>query len=124
MAGRHRVPVFTENFAANLDSICLFLEPAGSTAFQRLLDRLFDDIVPTLCRYPQSGRLFLNHPVRSKEAKLLLRKLSALLKRGDELREFVVDDYLVLYLLRGTQAIFLSINHHRQLSFDLRRFWL
>ncbi len=123
MAGRRRTPVFTENFARNLDAIHLFLEPEGSAAFQRLLDRLFVDIVPTLCRYPQSGRMFLQHPVRSKEAQLLLRKLKALLKKGDELREFVVDDYLVLYLLRGSRIIFLSIKHHRQISFDLRRFW-
>ncbi|MGH7274153.1 MAG: type II toxin-antitoxin system RelE/ParE family toxin, partial [Nitrospiria bacterium] len=73
---------------------------------------------------PESGRMFLKHPVRSKEARLLLRKLSALLKKDDALREFVVDDYLVLYLLRKTQVIFLSIKHHRQLSFDLRHFWL
>ena len=124
MAGRRRTPVFTENFVQNLDAIRPFLEPAGSATLQRLLDRLFDDIVPTLCRYPQSGRMFLEHPVRSREAQTLLRKLKTLLKKGDELREFVVDDYLVLYLFHGSQVIFLSIKHHRQLSFDLRRFWL
>lgn len=95
MAGRRRTPVFTENFALHLDGIRFFLEPEGSAAFQHLLNRLFDTIVPTLCRHPQSGRLFLQHPVRSKEAQLLLRKLKTLLKKGDELREFVVDDYLV-----------------------------
>jgi hypothetical protein len=45
------------------------------------------------------------------------------LKKSDELREFVVDDYLVLYLLRGKRVVFLSVKHHRQLSFDLKRFW-
>jgi len=54
---------------------------------------------------------------------LKLRKLKALLKKDHELREFVLDDYLVLYLLQSRQVIFLSIKHHRQLSFDLRRFW-
>ncbi|HHT9135419.1 MAG TPA: type II toxin-antitoxin system RelE/ParE family toxin [Candidatus Avalokitesvara rifleensis] len=124
MASRRRLPVFTENFTRNLDSIGLFLEPEGTTAFQQLLGRLFDDIIPSLCQYPRSGRMFLQHPVRSKEAQVLLRRLKTLIKKGDELREFVVDDYLVLYLFRKTQVIFLSIKHHRQLSFDLRRFWL
>jgi len=46
-----------------------------------------------------------------------------MLARGDDLREFVVDDYLLLYLLRGDRIIFLAIKHHRQLSFDLDQFW-
>ncbi len=123
MAGRRRTAVFTENFTRNLDTIRLFLEPDGSAAFHHLFDRLFDDIVPTLSRFPQSGRNFLQHPIRSKEAKVLFRKLKTSIQKGDALREFVVDDYLVLYLLRGNQILFLSIKHHRQLSFDLRRFW-
>ena len=124
MAGRRRTPVFTENFARNLDAIQIFLGSEGSGAFQRLLDRLFSDLVPTLCRYPQSGRSFFKHAVCSQEARMLLRRLQSQLERRDDLREFVMDDYLVLYLLRGSRAIFLSIKHHRQLSFDLIRFWL
>jgi len=123
MAGRRRAPVFTESFANNLDSIRLFLEPEGRLAFRRLLDRLFDDIVPMLCRHPASGRRFLSHPVRSLEAQALATRLAGILARGDDLREFVVDDYLLLYLLRGDRIIFLAIKHHRQLSFDLDQFW-
>lgn len=124
MAGRRRTPVFTENFAENLDTIRLFVKSEGGTAFHRLLDRLFNEIIPTLCRFPRSGRIFLQQLARSREARTLLRKLKSFLKRGDELREYVVDDYLVLYLVRENQVIFLSIKHHRQLSFDLHRFWL
>jgi plasmid stabilization system protein ParE len=123
MAARVR-PYFTENFAANLDSVSLFLEPEGRSAFRRLLDRLFNDIVPTLCRFPQSGRSLLGHVVRSVEAQALLDRLEASLRNGDDLREFVVDDYVVLYLVRRNRIYFLAIKHHRQLSFDLRRFWV
>jgi hypothetical protein len=30
----------------------------------------------------------------------------------------------VLYAVRGNQIDLLAIKHHRQLSFDLKRFWL
>ena len=122
MAARLR-PLFTENFAANLESVRLFLEPDGRPAFRRLLDRLFEDIVPTLCRFPQSGRSFLAHAVRSLEAQALLKRLRAVLRKGDDLREFVVDDYIILYLVRRRRLYFLAIKHHRQLSFDFRRLW-
>jgi plasmid stabilization system protein ParE len=123
MAGRRFAPVFAENFLRNLDAIESFLKPEGVAAFQRLLDRLLDDVVPMLTRFPDAGRNFLQHPIRSREARTLVRKLKSLLSRTDDLREFVVDDYLLLYLLRGRELIFLAIKHHRQLSFDLRRFW-
>jgi hypothetical protein len=120
---RRRAPVFTGNFSLNLDALRFFLEPEGHATFEHLLDRLFDDIMPMLCRYFQSGRLYLQHPIRSIEARSLSLKLKTFLKKGDELREFIVEDYLILYLHRDRQVIFLSIKHHRHLSFDLRRFW-
>ena len=52
-----------------------------------------------------------------------MKKLTRSLGECDELREFIVDDYIVLYLLRAGQVVFLFIKHHRQLSFDLMRFW-
>jgi len=123
MAGRRLSPVFADNFLRNLDGTESFLKPEGASAFRRLLDRFLDDIIPLLTRYPDTGRRFLQHPVRSREARTLVRKLRSVLRKTDDLREFVVDDYLVLYLLRGKEIIFLAIKHHRQLSFDLRRFW-
>ena len=123
MAGRVR-SYFTENFAVNLESVRLYLEPEGRAAFRQVLARLFDDIIPTLCRFPQSGRAFLAHGVRSVEAQTLVDRLKTSLRKGDDLREFVVDDYIILYLVRASRLYFLAIKHHRQLSFDLRRFWL
>ena len=122
MAGRPQ-PFFTENFAANLDAIRLFLEPEGKSAFRRLTGRLFDDLVPTLCRFPQSGRPFLANAVRSLQAEALVDRLKGMVNEGDDLREFIVDDYIILYLARKKRLIFLAIKHHRQLSFDLKRFW-
>lgn len=121
MAGKR--PVFTENFSANLAAIGTFLGQEESSAFSRLLGRLFDDIIPTLCRFPESGRAFLSHPVRSAEARTLVKKLRTRLRDAKALREFIVEDYLVLYLIRHESVVFLCIKHHRQLSFDFRKFW-
>ncbi len=123
MAGKIR-PLFTENFAVNLDSIRIFLEPEGKSFYERLISRLFDEIVPTLCRFPQSGRWFLGHRARSLESQALLDRLESLLRKDDDLREFIVGDYIILYLVGQNRLIFLAINHHSQLSFDLKRFWL
>lgn len=121
MAGKQ--PRFTENFSTNLTAIEEFLGSHGKRALHRFLDHLFDDVMPTLCRFPQSGRSFLAHTIKSAKAKALTRELRRLLETGDDLREFVMDDYLVLYLVRRGHVIFLAVKHHRQLSFDLKGFW-
>ena len=122
MAGSSRL-LFTDNFARNLDGIESFLSVEGRAVFQRLLDRLFDDICPQLARFPKSGRLFLEHEIGSTEARDLVERLKDKLRACDELREFVVDAFIVLYLIRGNRVYFLAIKHHRQLSYDLLRFW-
>jgi hypothetical protein len=35
----------------------------------------------------------------------------------------ILEEYVTLYLVRGDRVVFLAIKHHRQLSFDLGRFW-
>jgi plasmid stabilization system protein ParE len=123
MGGRRQTPVFTENFSANLEAIRVFLGPEGAGAFTQLLHRILDEAAPTLCRFPQAGRSVLAQPIRSLEARGYVKRLRSLLRAGDELREFILDDYLILYLVRPAQVAFLAIKHHRQLSFDLSRFW-
>ena len=123
MAAARFQAFFTENFTLNLDSLEAYLQPGGQAAFQKMLGRLIDDIAPMLCRFPQSGRSFLAQPVHSLEAQHLVERLLASLSQDDDLREFIVDDYLALYLVRKRRIYFLAIKHHRQLSFDLRRFW-
>ena len=122
MAGRARL-LFTDNFARNLDAIESFLSVEGRAAFQRLFDRLFEDICRQLARFPKSGRLFLQHQVGSTEASALFERLKEKLRAGDDLREFIVDAFVVLYLIRENRIYFLAIKHHRQLSYDLLRFW-
>ncbi len=122
MAGKR--PVFTENFSVNLSAIEAFLGVDGAPAYQRLLDRVFDDIVPNLIQFPQCGRLFLAHPLRSTKATILANKLKQMLRSSEELREYILGDYLLLYLIQPKRIVFLAIKHHRQLSFDLTTFWV
>ena len=122
MAGKSRL-FFTDNFTANLDEIQSYLSIEGQSAFQRLLKRLFDELCPQVSRFPLSGRSFLAHHAGSAQAETLLKRVHEKLRSGDDLREFVVDDYVVLYLVRRSRIYFIAIKHHRQLSFDLRRFW-
>ena len=123
MAARRLIPVFAENLSRNLDSIRIFLGSEGQGAYERLLDRLLDDIIPTLCRFPESGRSLLDQPTGSIEAEHRTKQLHARLGLGETLQEFIVDEYLLLYLRRGERIFLLAIKHHRQLSFDLRQFW-
>jgi hypothetical protein len=39
------------------------------------------------------------------------------------IREYILKDYVIPYVLVTENAYLLSIKHHRQLSFDLGRFW-
>ena len=123
MAARGNKPVFTANFSSNLSDIQTFLGEDGRRTFDRFFEHLMDDLVPMLCRFPRSGRSFLERSIRSNEALATVQKLQEKLRNGDDLREFIADEYLILYVVRAKQIVFLSIRHHRQLSFDLKRFW-
>ena len=112
----------TESFHARLDSIETFLAQAGTQfAFDDLLAELRAEIIPNLRRFPGMGRRYLDRPPQSAEA---LAQLAQLPRGSTEtLREYLSGDYLILYAKAESKVYLLSIRHHRQLSFDLQRFW-
>lgn len=116
-------PLFTENFSSNLVAIEAFLGADGASYFSKFFDRLVDEIVPHACRFPLSGRSFLDRSVHSIQSQGLVERLTGRLQDGDDIRELIVDEFLLLYLVRGDRLVFLSIKHHRQLSYDLKTFW-
>jgi plasmid stabilization system protein ParE len=121
MPARARI---TANFQANLDSIRDFLVAASAPAeFERLLDRLFDEIIPNLGRFPDLGRDFAARMPQSAEGTAALASLRRKAGRDTTLREYITDDYLLLYAARAGTVFLLSIRHHGQLSFDLRGHW-
>lgn len=119
---------FTANFERNLEEIERFLSEAEAPrAFDGLLDELLATVIPNLERFPAMGRPFLLRPARSVETSnalaTLRAKLSALTPDTDALREYVLEDYLLLYALIGGAIYLLAIRHHRQLSFDFAGRW-
>jgi hypothetical protein len=91
------------------------------------LDELLDTVIPNLERFPGMGRPFLNRAVGSVEAtnalSALRTKLKSVLAEPDGPREYVMDNYLVLYVQVIDSIFLLSIKHHRQLSFDFQAHW-
>ena len=113
----------TANFDRNLEQIRRFLEELDARqAFEQLLNQLFDVVIPNLERFPEMGRDFLARQPLSAEGLARHERLTKRLGQG-ELREYIFDDYLLLYAHRDQQVDLLSIRHHRQLSFDLKDHW-
>ena len=53
-------PCFTENFSTNLGDIENFLGAEGAGYFEKLFNRLTDEIVLHVCRFPLPGGSFLD----------------------------------------------------------------
>lgn len=114
----------TTSFLDRLAAIESFLTEAdAASAYDRLLDELRTTVIPNLRRFPRIGRRYLDQPPQSAEA---LAQLAALLAgAADRLREYLHGDYLILYTVAtpGHLLHLLSIEHHRELSFQFTRLW-
>jgi plasmid stabilization system protein ParE len=115
----------TANFQQNLDSIREFLFDQESEAgFDSLIARLFEDMIPNLERFPKMGRDLLARDPLSDEGNAKLYALKMKSGKNTQIREYIADEYLLLYAIRDSVVFLLAIRHHRQLSFDLRTHWL
>ena len=118
MAERLYQVELTATFLARLDAIEVFLAEADAAfAFDDLLARLRDTVVPNLRRFPKIDRRYLDDPPQSAEALAQLAALPA--GAANLLREYLHGDYLMLYAVMddvGT-VFLLSIRHHRQLAY-------
>ena len=118
----------TANFERNLAGVERFLAEAETpNTYDTLLDELLDTVIPNLERFPGMGRTFFNREACSVEVTTALAalrtKLSTLIPDPDGLQEYIMDDYLVLYVQIGSNIYLLSIKHQRQLSFDFEAHW-
>ena len=117
----------TANFERNLEEIEQFLIDAeAAPAYDGLLDELLATVIPNLERFPAMGRSFIDRPVRSVEATNGIAVLQGKLSKIDgntEIREYVLQHYLLLYAFTGKEIFLLAIRHHKQLSFDFKALW-
>lgn len=114
----------TASFLERLESIEAFLvEADAGFEFDDLLAEIRATVIPNLRRFPRIGRRYLANPPQSAEALALLAAMPA--GAPDALREYLHDDYLMLYAVMEAQetVVLLTIRHHRQLSFDFARLW-
>lgn len=130
MVSRPTAPVavkLTANFERNLEEIEQFLiEAEAASAYDGLLDELLSTVIPNLERFPAMGRSFLDRSLCSVEASNGVEALrSQLGKLGGnaEIREYVLQHYLLLYAYTGEEIFLLAIRHHKQLSFDFKALW-
>lgn len=118
---------FTDNFVRNLAGIEEFARSNGNPdAFVKLLDELENHLMPNLERFPGLGRPFFNRMHRSLEVENQLPGLRQRLQElglGQELREYLLRDYLVIYTKSAEAVYLLAVKHHRQLSFDFAWLW-
>jgi ParE toxin of type II toxin-antitoxin system, parDE len=113
----------TANFQQNLDSIRTFLvEQEAEGGFDSLIKR--HDVIPNLEGVPKMGRDFLARDPLSDEGRAKRHALKIKSGSNTEIREYITDEYLILYAVRDSVMFLLSVRHHRQLSFDLRAHWL
>ncbi len=123
MVSKRAAVKLTANFEANLASIEGFwIEADAPQSYDRLLDVVLETVIPNLEHFPEMGRPFLTRRGQSVESQAAIERLKTRIGQ-DDIREYLTDDYLILYALIGDAVYLLSIRHHRQLSFDLEGFW-
>lgn len=130
MASKAASPIavkLTANFERNLGEIEQFLIDADAApAYDGLLDELLETVIPNLERFPAMGRSFMERPVRSVETSNGIDALQGQLVKIDrnaEIREYMLQHYLLLYAFAGKEIFLLAIRHHKQLSFDFKALW-
>lgn len=106
---------YARNFTENLVRIGTFLE--GEPRFRQLLESL-EVRCERLGSLPGLGRLFVAE--KRPEAPLAVAVQSLELDFGAvELRELVVGDYLVLYVVSARRVTVLSVRHQREAGYAL-----
>jgi hypothetical protein len=109
------------SFERNLEAMRLFLEQNGAppSAYDEVVNAIVQRLFPLLEDHPRAGRDSLLNSPPTESGQLLQRRVLAKLKGRRELREFVLDHLLVLYVIEGNVVTLLAVRHHRQLGFEL-----
>lgn len=112
------------NFLANLEDARRFLmeqDEANARGRFRQLRGDLRDMVAILAWAPASGRPARFLSGRSLQARMRADRVLALAARVGlpQLREFIVDRYVVLYAHSATEVVLLALKHQRQLTYSV-----
>jgi len=115
---------FAENFAVNLERIRAFLLERDPASAVRLFAGLLADVdraAALLGDQPGIGRSAAFLSSRAPKILAALGRVREVQDRAgvDELREYVLRGYLVLYAVRPVEIVFLSIRAQRERGYDL-----
>lgn len=107
--------VATEAFAAGLERIG---ERLDDERFDALVNLVTGRMARLLAMRPGVGRPFSGATITSQGGSALLARIRDRLG-GGELRELVLGDCVVLYLVQRATVFLLAIRHHREQGFRL-----
>lgn len=88
-------------------------------AAEDLLDRALVFLPELLAKFPYAGRDFVVRNPISPRVEEAVEEIHVLMGTDIELREYLLDDYLVLYAIQRQAVYLLTLRHHRQSGFDL-----
>ncbi|WP_407278197.1 type II toxin-antitoxin system RelE/ParE family toxin [Aromatoleum evansii] len=112
------------NFLANLDDARRFFteqdETSAPARFRQLRSRL-REMVAMLTWAPASGRPARFLSGHSVQARMRAERVLALAAQAGlpELREYVVEQHVVLYAHSPTEVVLLAVKHERQLGYSV-----
>ena len=112
----HAHPAYERSLEAAVD---VLLELGAVDAAQVVLDRAAGFLPELLMRFPEAGRHFEPRNLEGARVVVLAARVRELLGNTIELREYVLDDYLVLYAIHDRAVHLLALRHHRQDGFSL-----
>ncbi|WP_050454083.1 type II toxin-antitoxin system RelE/ParE family toxin [Candidatus Burkholderia verschuerenii] len=93
-------------------------------SFRQLVKAIREKVAPMLKRFPAIGRRVFNTKPDTVDALLAMEELMGMARNnGDTLREYLFDDYVLLYWLSEDAITFLSIRHTREVSFEFHDLW-
>lgn len=106
-------------YAHRLDEAVEYLLGVGAdTKAQALLDQAYETLPKRLTQVPRSGREFTARNPKTPEVLAVWEAVRDLFGDDIELREYILEDYLVLYAIHHDVIHLLTLRHHRQCGFD------
>lgn len=113
--------VVASTFRVSLREISLYYRdlrdtfPDAGARFRRLVEGLTLEILPSIARQPGLGRRFALYRDDNPVERRWVASVEAVLAEhpGAELREWLSDQFALLYVVTDAVVVFVALKHHR-----------